>query len=514
MTIPSFPLAELLAALSLATDAGNGVPPERTVRSTYLSLRMAGELGLEDRERSELFYASLLRFIGCTAFTYEMARTSGNEFSALHAFTPADERNPREALHAIFVAGRGEGVARRTRGIVANALGGRKFGEFVVRADCEANARFARRFGMGPGMVSILDQVYERWDGKGAPRGLRGEESTVGARVLNVALQAEIFHRIHGREAVKEMARHRSGAWFDPGCVAALERCADESFDRIERGSVWDDVLELEPAPRVTVGEGGVDDLAEGFADFTDLKSPTLLGHSRGVAKLAAEAAERIGLPARDITALRRAGLLHDLGRVAIPSLVWEKPGPLTTSEWEQVRLHAYHTERVVGRSPHLSGLAQVAGMHHERLDGSGYHRAVAAASLPAAVRILAAADVYQALTEARPYRPAFSADHAVKEIEGEVSAGRLDREAAEAVCAAAGGVLPKQRSTWPAGLTDREIEILRLLARGHSKKEIAKELVIAPGTVHTHVTHIYAKIGSSTRAGAALFAMENDLIR
>lgn len=514
MSASSFPLSELLAALSLATDAGNGFPPEKTLRNTLLALGIAGELGLDDRDRSDLYHASLLRFIGCTAFTYELARISGDEFSALQAFAPADERRPSEAIHAMFAAGRGQSVARRTRGLVANIVRGKAFGEYVVRADCEANARFARRFGMGSGMVSILEQLYERWDGKGAPRTLRGDEISPGARILTVAHQAEIFHRVHGRDAAKAMSRQRSDGWFDPACVGAFERCADELFDQIERGSVWEEVLAAEPLPRVTVDEGGVDDLAEGFADFADLKSPSLLGHSRGVARLAEDAGRAGGLPAEDVATLRRAALFHDLGRVAVSSSVWEKPVALSAAEWEQVRLHAYHTERVLARSPHLAGLAQIAGMHHERLDGTGYHRGSTSAAIPVAARILAAADVYQALTERRPYRAAFSPDAAVKQIEGEVASGRLDRDAAAAVCAAAGGVLPKQRSSWPAGLTDREIEILRLLARGRSKKEIAKELVIAPGTVHTHVTHIYAKIGSSTRAGAALFAMEHDLIR
>ncbi|MGH2726661.1 MAG: HD domain-containing phosphohydrolase, partial [Actinomycetota bacterium] len=450
MTASSFPLAELLAALSLATDAGNGVPPERTIRMTFLSLRMAGELGLDDRDRSDLYYASLLRFIGCTAFTYEMARMSGNEFSALEAFAQADDRNPREALHAIVAAGRGQGARQRARGIVANTLGGKRFGEYVVRADCDASARFARRFGMGQGMISILDQVYERWDGKGAPRALRGQEISIGARVLSVSLQAEIFHRLHGTDAVMEMARRRSGIWFDPDCASALERCAAGSLDRIERGSVWDDTLAGEPSPRITIGEGGVDDLAEGFADFADLKSPSLLGHSRGVAHLAAEAGRRFGLPSQDVTDLRRAALLHDVGRVAVPSLVWEKPGPLSPAEWEQVRLHAYQTERILARSAHLDALAPLAGRHHERLDGGGYHRGARASDISSAARILAAADVYQALTESRPHRPAFAPEAAVEEIQREVSSGRLDREAAEAVCSAAGEVLPKLRSAWP----------------------------------------------------------------
>jgi HD-GYP domain-containing protein (c-di-GMP phosphodiesterase class II) len=441
-----------------------------------------------------------------------MARMSGNEFSALEAFAQADDRNPREALHAIFAAGRGQGVARRTRGIVANAVGGKKFGEYVVRADCEASARFARRFGMGPGMIAILDQAYERWDGKGAPRGLRGEEISPGARILAVALQAEVFHRVHGRDAAKEMGRRRSGDWFDPACAHALDRCAAESFERIERGSVWDDVLAEEPPPRVTIGERAVDDLAEGFADFADLKSAFTSQHSRRLASLAADAAQRCGLDQPTVALLRRAGLVHDVGRVSISAGVWDRPGPLRDAELEQVHLHAYHTERVLRRAGSLAAAGALAGLHHERLDGSGYHRGAHAATLPAAARILGAADAFVAMTEPRAYRAALAPEQAADVLQAEATAGRLDREAVRSVLEAAGYALRLRRGRWPAGLSDREVQVLGLLARGLSMKEIAQRLVVSPKTVDHHVQHIYTKIDVRTRPAARLFAIEHGL--
>ncbi|MGH2793208.1 MAG: HD domain-containing phosphohydrolase, partial [Actinomycetota bacterium] len=227
MSESSFPLSELLAALSLATDSGNGFPAEKTLRNTLMAMGIAGELGVDDRGRSDLYQASLLRFVGCTAFTYELARMSGDEFTALQAFAPADETKPGEALHAMFAAGRGLGVGGRARSVLANVARGKAFGEFVVRADCEANALFARRFGMGQGMVAILDDIYERWDGKGAPRKLLGADIALGARILSLAHQAEIHHRVHGRDVAMEMAAQRSGGWFDPDCVGAFARCAD-----------------------------------------------------------------------------------------------------------------------------------------------------------------------------------------------------------------------------------------------------------------------------------------------
>ena len=167
-------------------------------------------------------------------------------------------------------------------------------------------------------------------------------------------------------------------------------------------------------------------------------------------------------------------------------------------------------------RSPTLLPFAEIAGMHHERMDGSGYHRGLAAAAIPVEARVLAAADVFHALTEHRPHRPPVPPEQAAEVLEAMISAGTLDPEAARAVCECAGVALRRGRTSgpWPAGLTDREVDVLRLLAAGNSKKEIAKALVIAPGTVHTHTVHIYEKLGISTRAGAALFATEHGLIR
>jgi HD-GYP domain-containing protein (c-di-GMP phosphodiesterase class II) len=210
------------------------------------------------------------------------------------------------------------------------------------------------------------------------------------------------------------------------------------------------------------------------------------------------------------VTALRRAALLHDLGRAGVSTAVWEKRGPLTSSEWEQVRLHAYHTERILSRSAALAPLAQLAGMHHERLDGSGYHRGAPASVQSKSARVLAAADVYHALTEDRPHRPAMAQEPAARVLETQPG---LDREAVAAVLETAGQHRGRVPTPWAAGLSDREVEVLRLLARGRSERQIAQALFISASTVHTHVTHIYEKAGVSTRASAALFAMEHGLL-
>ena len=265
-------------------------------------------------------------------------------------------------------------------------------------------------------------------------------------------------------------------------------------------------------APRRHLTDEQLDETCRAIADFVDIKSPWTLGHSSGVAELAEAAAWRLGLPAEQVTELRRAALVHDLGRVGVPNSIWDRPGPLTADERERVRLHPYLTERVLAHAPALAPLAVTAARHHERLDGSGYHRACGAASLPLAARVLAAADVYHALTEPRPHRPALDAGEARDVLKREVADGRLDAQAAEAVLHAAGHKERIDRPR-PAGLTEREIEVLRLVARGNTNQAIARELSISAKTVGRHVEHIYEKTGCSTRASASLFAVEHDLL-
>ncbi|MGH3116256.1 MAG: HD domain-containing phosphohydrolase [Gaiellales bacterium] len=487
------------------------------MRTCLVAERIAEELGLDERARSDIFYAALIHPVGCTAFTYEGARLFGtNELKGIPAYARTDAARPSEGMRAMREEVRGEPVGRQVRGMFKTLTAGTKFMDYVVRADCEAGAHFTTRIGLADPVARIVEQVHERWDGKGLPTGLHGEEIEIGARIIVLANQVEIFHRSDGPSEAHAMLRQRSAGWFDPSVVEAFERRAGDVFAELDAGSVWNALLDAEPAPIIAIAEWRVDELAQALGDVVDLKSPYFLGHSPAVARLAEHAAAKLGLGNGESAALRRAGLFHDLGRVGVSNLVWDKPGPLTTAEWEQVRLHAYHTERILAHSPALAPLAEIAGMHHERMDGSGYHRGATAETIPAGARVLAAADVFQALTEARPHRGAVQPEQAAKEVEAMIGAGTLDPEAARAVCDAAGVALRRSRTSgpWPAGLTDREVDMLRLLARGLSKKEIAKQLVIAPGTVHTHTVHIYEKLGVSTRAGVALFAMEHGLVR
>lgn len=250
--------------------------------------------------------------------------------------------------------------------------------------------------------------------------------------------------------------------------------------------------------------------MARTFGDLVDLKSPWLHGHSRGVGDLAADAAQLLQL--EEARTLRIAGYLHDIGRVGISSRIWDKPGPLTASERDQVELHPYHTARILARVPELALVARLASEHHERSDGSGYHRGVNASAVTMASRVLAAADRYCSLVEDRPCRPAVPASDAAAALKADVTARRLDADAVSAVLEGAGHRRGVRRSL-PAGLTERQIDVLRLVSAGLSNRDIARRLVISSRTAEHHVQDVYLKIGVSTRAGAALFAMQQGLL-
>ncbi|HEX9774688.1 MAG TPA: HD domain-containing phosphohydrolase [Actinomycetota bacterium] len=272
--------------------------------------------------------------------------------------------------------------------------------------------------------------------------------------------------------------------------------------------------MDAEPSPARTIGEADLDRVLRTFADMVDLKSPYTLGHSSGVAEVAERAARGLGLA--DAVSVRRAALVHDLGRTGVGNGIWDKAGPLTTAEWESVRLHPYHSERILARSSALAPLARIAGMHHERQDGTGYHHGASGAEIPAAAKLLAAADAYQAMTQERPHRPARTAEQAADAIKADAAAGLLEPDCVRAVVEAAGHADLAVRAARPAGLSNREVEVVRLLARGLTNRQIARRLSISSRTAEhhvQHVQHVYTKIGASTRASAALFAMENDLL-
>jgi HD-GYP domain-containing protein (c-di-GMP phosphodiesterase class II) len=424
-----------------------------------------------------------------------------------------DDTTLAGSLQLLALVGRGTGP-RRPAHLARMAAAGPAGGRAVMRATCEVGSRMAERLRLGAEVTAALRQSTEVWDGTSGAYGHAGDEIPTPARYALLASQVVLHARLAGPDAALAVVRQRSGRWFDPDLAAVFARAGPDLLHHLDEVDVWAEVLAVEPTPVACVPEAQLDEVAEVFADMVDLKSPDTLGHSTGVAALTAEATRLLGMSAERGRTVRRAALLHDLGRVAVGGSVWQQARPLRTAQWEQVRLHPYHTERILDRSSALAPLAPLAGMHHERLDGSGYHHHLSAAALPAEARVLATADAFQAMTQPRPHRAAMPPDEAALILEADVAAGRLDAECVQAVVAAAGQPLPRRTVAWPADLTDREVEVIRVLARGASNRAIAEQLVISRRTAEHHVQHIYAKIGASTRAAAALFAMEHGLVR
>jgi len=510
-------LAEVVAALSLATDLGMGQPLEYALSVCVLSVRLGEALGLSESELHEVYYLALLCHIGCNAETYRMSDVFGDELALRTQFATVDSRHTSEVMglviRSILHANEGGSVVHLARMIAQGLLTTPHLMKEGFTGFCEVAQRLAERLGFNKGITLALGQVFERWDGRGIPASLKGEDIACSMRIVTLAQDAVVFHRLEGVEAAVSVAQNRKGTAYDPRIVECFCQRAAQLLTGLEQEPSWDVVLSLEPGTRTRLSDEQFDHVCRAIADFADIKSPYTLGHSAGVARLATKAARRCGLPEDDAVALSRAGLLHDVGRVVISSGIWGKPGPLSEREWERVRMHPYYSERVLARPEMLAQLGALAALHHERLNGSGYYRGLKASMLSPSARILAAADVYHALTEPRPHRPAMGADAAAEHLQREVRAGRLDSEATNSVLTVAGQQVRTPRKEFVAGLSEREIEVLRLIARGHSKRQVASLLIISEKTVDNHVQHIYNKIGVSTRAGATLFATEHDLL-
>ncbi len=502
--------AELVAALCLATDLGAGLPFEHGLQSTLVAMRLAERLGVDLDTAVQTYHGCLLFHAGCTAG----AESSADLFAegALHThFNPVMFGTPREALVGIARALAGRDNTDPVRTLLAARRLPRAARLYVANfaAGCEVAQMISERLGVPPAVRGLFVHLTERWDGKGRPAGLRGDEVPLPLRIIQVARDATLQHAIGGAEFAAGVIRARAGGAFDPAVAAVLVDDPAAILDLDGPRPAWDEVLAVEPGPALFLHDTSVDEALAAMGDFADLASSYFVGHAAGVADLAGRAAGLRGVPAADEVAVRRAAWVHDLGRVAVPAGIWRKPGPLTTDDWERVRLHAYHSERVLCRSAFLAALASVATSHHERQDGSGYHRGVTVGLSPS-TRLLAAADAYHAMTEHRPHRPALPPQRAADLLGQEVHHGRLDADSVESVLDAAGHAvagLPR-----PAGLTEREAEVVALLATGLTTKQIARALGISAKTADRHVQNAYAKIGVSTRAAAAMFAMRHGL--
>ena len=505
-------LAEVVAAVALATDLGLGQPLEHLLRTCVISTRFAEHLGASPEERDATYWVALLMIAGCTAISHEMSQLFGDDVAFRSGLYDVPASTLQQIRYMFGHAGSDRGVLGRVA-VSARLIASRMTSlEQALLAHCAVSVRLAERLGLGDAVVASLRQTFTRWDGKGIPRGAGGADLLLPIRIVHLANIVAERERRSGVAACIERAREFSGTSFDPTLVTAWSAAAPALLDGLDAESAWDRVVSSQPAGRGPLGEAELDDALALLGDYADLKSPWFAGHSRAVASLSAAAARTAGTPPAEIVSLRRAALMHDIGRNGVPNTLWDKPGRFTEAETERARLHAYYTERVLMRAGRLAPLAGTAAAAHERSGGSGYPRRVAGAAIPVPARILAAADAYHAMIEDRPHRAALGRERASVELRDAARRGELDGAAVDAVLTAAGHP-SRRKPTAPAGLTQREIEVLVLVARGGTTRAVASALGITPKTAGNHLESIYSKCGISSRAEAAMFAMQHGLV-
>ncbi len=500
-------LGELCAATSLFTDLGTGQPVEHGLRSCLVSMRLAHALGLDVATKRETFFVSLLRFLGCTADSYLAAELfNGDDVGFLSKMAPVAMGSPREELVGLFQAATGSagfpGGLRALFGAFADRTGK----DQLLEAHCEVGSRLATDMGLPPNVSGALAVAYARWDGKGVPRGVGGEDIPISIRVSLVARDLELWSRDFGPERAAETLRKRSERAYDPTVAAA---CLSFGIDQLRRSDddLWETVVGMEPDPwAIVAGSEAIGRALGALGDFADLKAPEFGGHSRSVRRIVEAAGERARLSRAESEILGMAASVHDVGMVAAPARVWRR-ADRSPAEVEQAQAHPMWSQRLLSRVGGLGEVAVLAGRHHERNDGSGYPAGLEG-DLGRSVGLLACAELYE-----ERMRHGWSLDRVAEEITRLGGAGGLAAGDVRCVLDAVGVAMPLVEVERPAGLTEREVDVLRLLATGHTNRQIAARLGITIRTVGSHVEHIYAKAQVRTRAAATLFAAKHDLV-
>ncbi|HJR44567.1 MAG TPA: HD domain-containing phosphohydrolase [Actinomycetota bacterium] len=506
-------LADVIGALSVVADLGFGLPPLQAVRSSLISAALARHLGVGDDDLQASFYAPLLMHVGCISMAHETAALYGNEIAITRAVAMTNLADPDDIVAKLVpVAARELQIRGRQDSLDEVMDQADDFGKHFDTASSEVARQTAGRIGLPEHVQTCLYEVDEAWQGGGAPRGLVGEDIALPARITRLASDAAYFNNLGGTGLAIEAIRARAGTLHDPDLAQAFIAEAEKILEDANAEEPATHLTRAEPDPVIEVDRTQLMEVAAAFGDAADLKTPYTHGHSGATAQLALAAGEHVGLDGDAIEALRLAAFLHDVGRVAVSNAVWEKAGSLNSTEWEEVRVHAYQAERILGRSDALAGRARSVGMHHERLDGSGYHRGSRGTEIPMEARLLAVADAWAAMQQHRPHRPALDPESSAANLHSEVKEGRLDPAAVTAVLEVVGRPASPSR-VLPAGLSSREVEVLRLVAAGLSNPEIAGRLHISRRTAEHHVQHIYTKIGLATRPGAAMFALQHGLL-
>lgn len=413
----AIPTARLLAALSTALDLTEGQLPGHALRTCFLAMRLADDLGLTPADRASLFFAAFLKDAGCSSNAAAITRLFGtDDIEAKRRQATTDRSLLSYAAFTMRVIPQQDPLPLRLRRLISIGLRGRREQREIEQLRCERGASIARKAGFDDGVASAILDLHEHWDGKGDPRGLRGAEIHPLARILAACQGLDVFVSTAGSARAMTVLAERIGSWYDPDVAdALLDACRRGVLDELAAPDLASRTMELEPGGQVrTSDDADIDRIASAFADIVDAKSPFTGSHSERVAEVAEALAARLGMPAQEVVDVRRAGLLHDLGKLGVPNTILDKPARLEAGEFEVIRRHPELTLRILAPVPTFSAVAELAACHHERLDGTGYFRGLTAPELALGARIVAVADVFEALTADRPYRAAMTVAEAL----------------------------------------------------------------------------------------------------
>ena len=413
-------VSDVFAALSFALDLAEGHRTGHSLRTCLIGLELAERLGLPLQDCRDLYYGLMLKDVGCSSTSARVYELYGGDDRVMQRrLMVAEWGHTLDALKFHFSsAAPGSPWWERAKRVASITREGHRMASELVETRSHRGAEIVRRLGFHARVADAVSAIDERWDGSGGPRGARGGEIPLLARIISLARVLEVFAATRRPAHALAFAQSRRGRWFDPTLVLACRGLEPVlmRWSGLDEVGLRDAVRAREPGDAALLaGPGTLDRIAQGFAEVVDAKSPFTAQHSSRVSELALAIAHRLGFAAADCAELKRAALLHDIGKLSVPNSVLDKPGPLDPQEWEQVRLHPYYTQRILEHIAGFERLATVAALHHERLDGRGYYHGYPAELIPLASQVIATADVYDALTAARPYRHALPEDVALE---------------------------------------------------------------------------------------------------
>jgi HD-GYP domain-containing protein (c-di-GMP phosphodiesterase class II) len=423
--LTSISRAELVSSLSHALDMTEGQSEGHGVRCAWIGLNIGREAGMEDAELAHLYYTLLLKDIGCSSNAARICQLYlADDLTFKRDIKSVNDSLPQILRFVLSHTGMKAGMSERFRSLLTIVTQGGQIARELIETRCQRGAEIVRRMRFPEEVARGILDLDEHWDGSGKPAGLAGDAISPFARIALIAQVVDVFNTSGGREAALKEVRERSCGWFEPFLTQAFERAAaNPAFWRVlaSRG-LQQTVIELAPEQGgETIDEDYLDEVAAAFAQVVDSKSPYTAGHSDRVALFTDMIAEQLGLPPEKRRFLKRAALLHDLGKLGVSNQILDKPGKLTDEEWQSVRQHPAKSEMILSRISAFQELARIAGSHHERLDGKGYPRGIAGDEIPLETRIITCADIFDALTAERPYRAAMPVLKALEILRADV---------------------------------------------------------------------------------------------